>query len=188
MASTSAFKGKSHSYSIEYTNTKLIESAADAKPTRQYGCSYLLEAVQSFEKEKKAGNPRDELTNYLEAGVEVVSDIISWWGVSTSRNTLKISHIVPQHQTDSKYPTLKRIARDFLAIQGSSTPSERAFSSGGITGSNRRSSLTTEMFQALQILKSAYRNGHISAATQASQHLDALLISLDSATDEDGGL
>jgi len=86
-----------------------------------------------------------------------------------------------------KYPTLKRIARDYLAIQGSSTPSERAFSSGGITRSSRRSSLTTEMFQALQILKSAYRNGHISAATQASQHLDALLVSLDAATDEDGG-
>ena len=35
-------------------------------------------------------------------------------------------------------------------------------------------------------LKSAYQNGHISAATQASQHLDALLMSLDEA-DENGG-
>jgi len=78
------------------------------------------------------------------------------------------------------------MARDYLAIQGSSTPSERAFSSGSITGSSRRNSLTTEMFQALQILKSAYRNGHISAATQASQHLDALLMCLDAAEDEDG--
>jgi len=44
-----------------------------------------------------------------------------------------------------------------------------------------------EMFQALQILKSAYWNGHISAATQAFQHLDALLMSLNAAMDEDGG-
>ncbi len=43
-----------------------------------------------------------------------------------------------------------------------------------------------EMFQALQILKSAYCNGHILAATQASQHLDALLMCLDAAEDEDG--
>ena len=91
-----------------------------------------------------------------------------------------------QHQTESKYPTLKCIARDYLAIQGSSTPSECAFSSGGITGSSHHSCLTTEIFQALQILKSAYRNEHISAVSQASHHLDALLICLDAAEDEDG--
>ncbi len=113
--------------------TQNLESAADAKLTCQYGCSYLLEAVQSFEKEKKAGNPRDELTMYLEAGIKVVSDVISWWGVSNCNDIFNLSHIVPQHQSDTKYLTLKRIARDYLAIQGSSMPSEHAFSSGGIT-------------------------------------------------------
>jgi len=87
----------------------------------------------------------------------------------------------------SKYPTLRRIACDYLAIQGSSTPSERAFSSGGITGTNRRSSLTTEIFQALQILKSAYRNGHISAVSQAAQHLEALVMALDAVEDSEDG-
>jgi hypothetical protein len=43
------------------------------------------------------------------------------------------------------------------------------------------------MFQALQILKSAYWNGHLSAANQASQHLNVLLMSLDAAMDKDGG-
>lgn len=85
----------------------------------------------------------------------------------------------------SRYPTLRRIARDYLAIQGSSTPSECAFSSGGITGTSRWSSLTMEIFQALQILKSAYRNGHISAVSQAAQHLEALHVSLDTAKDGD---
>ncbi|KIL54816.1 hypothetical protein M378DRAFT_44061, partial [Amanita muscaria Koide BX008] len=51
-----------------------------------------------------------------------------------------------------KYPTMKRIARDYLAIQGSATPSERAFSSGGITDTVRRNRLSTEAFEALQIL------------------------------------
>lgn len=32
---------------------------------------------------------------------------------------------------------MKRIARDYLAIQGSATPSERAFSSGAITDTAR---------------------------------------------------
>jgi len=75
--------------------TQNLESAADAKLTRRYGGSYLLEAVQSFEKEKKAGSPRDELNMYLEAGIEVVTDVISWWGVSNCNDILNLSHIVP---------------------------------------------------------------------------------------------
>jgi hAT family C-terminal dimerisation region len=68
------------------------------------------------------------------------------------------------------YPTLSRIARDYLAIQGSSTPSERAFSSGGLTGTKLRNRLAPEIFEALQILKSGYRSGHIGAAAQAEDH------------------
>jgi len=74
---------------------------------------------------------------------------------------------------------MRRIARDYLAIQGSSTPSERAFSSGGITGTSRRNSLSTDVFEALQILKSAYRNQHIAAVHQAVGHVDALIAALD---------
>jgi hAT family C-terminal dimerisation region len=65
------------------------------------------------------------------------------------------------------------MARDYLAIQGSATPSERAFSSGGITGTARRSCLTVEMFEALQILKGAYRGGHIMAADDVEMHVIA---------------
>ena len=74
---------------------------------------------------------------------------------------------------------MRRIARDYLAIQGSATPSERAFSSGGITGSARRSNLSTDIFEGLQILKSAYHNGHVAAARQAGQHIDSLIMELD---------
>ena len=63
------------------------------------------------------------------------------------------------------------MARDYLAIQGLATPSERAFSGGGITGSSTRNSLSPSSFEALQLLKSAYRNGHITAAVDAAKHL-----------------
>jgi hypothetical protein len=76
-----------------------------------------------------------------------------------------------QHQT-LEYPTLSRMACDYLAIQGSATPSERAFSGGGITGTANRNRLSVATFEALQILKSAYRNGHITAADDAAKHLD----------------
>ena len=92
---------------------------------------------------------------------------------------------VMQHH-EEQYPTLRRMARDYLAIQGSSTPSERAFSSGGLTGTNLRNRIVMEIFEALQILKSAYRNGHITAAEQAGHHLDALIASLDAVESDDG--
>ncbi|TFK39059.1 hypothetical protein BDQ12DRAFT_665820 [Crucibulum laeve] len=62
---------------------------------------------------------------------------------------------------------------------GSATPSEQAFSSGGITDAAWRNQLSTDVFLALQILKSAYRNGHISAVHQAGEHVNALIVALD---------
>lgn len=79
-----------------------------------------------------------------------------------------------------EYPTLSRIARDYLAIQGSSTPSERAFSGGGITGTPARNRLSVASFEALQLLKIAYRNGHIAAADNADKHLGSFLGAPDS--------
>ena len=63
------------------------------------------------------------------------------------------------------------MARDYLAIQGSAVPSEQAFSSGALMGTRRRNRLTPATFEALQILKSAYRNGHIAAAQDAESRV-----------------
>lgn len=80
------------------------------------------------------------------------------------------------------------MAGDYLAIQGSSTASERTFSSGGLTGMKRRNRLKEDVFESLQLLKSAYRNGHISAASDAEQHLDSLIAALHDEDDEDVAL
>jgi hypothetical protein len=62
------------------------------------------------------------------------------------------------------------MARNYLAIQGSATPSECAFSSGGTTGTAKRNRLSVEALEALQLMKSAYQNGHIGAAVEAETH------------------
>ncbi len=49
----------------------------------------------------------------------------------------------------------------------------------------RRNSLQPEIFEGLQILKSAYRNGHISAVTQAAHHTEGLIRSLNGVNDLD---
>ena len=71
------------------------------------------------------------------------------------------------------------MARDYLAIQGSAVASERAFSSGGLTATARRNRLSGDIFEALQILKSGYRNGHIRASEQAEAHIIAYMGELD---------
>ena len=74
-----------------------------------------------------------------------------------------------------QYPTLSRMARDYLAIQGSAVPSERAFSSGGLTATARWNRLSGEIFEALHILKSGYQNGHICASEQAEVYFSTFV-------------
>ena len=77
------------------------------------------------------------------------------------------------------------MAWDYLAIQGSATPLEHAFSSGGITGCTQRNRLQPAVFEGLQLLKSAYQNGHLSAGMQAACHAEG---SFDSDEDMDNNL
>jgi hypothetical protein len=63
------------------------------------------------------------------------------------------------------------MAQDYLAIQGSAVPLECAFSSSGLTATTRRNKLSARTFESLQILKGAYRNGHMAAVDQATAHL-----------------
>ncbi|KAJ7234823.1 hypothetical protein C8J57DRAFT_1089478, partial [Mycena rebaudengoi] len=53
------------------------------------------------------------------------------------------------------------LARDYLPIQESLMSAECGFSSSSLTGTKLRNQLTPEIFKALQLLKSAYHNGHI---------------------------
>jgi len=70
------------------------------------------------------------------------------------------------------------MAHNYLAIQGSSVPSEQAFSSGGLTGTSLHNYLTSAIFEALQILKSTYKNNHISASQEAEGHIQLFLDAL----------
>jgi hypothetical protein len=67
------------------------------------------------------------------------------------------------------------MARDYLAIQDSATPSERAFSSGGTTGTAKCNRLKPDVFEALQLLKSAYHNGHLASDKEARKHSQSIV-------------
>ena len=77
------------------------------------------------------------------------------------------------------------MARDFLAIQGSATPSECVFLNASLTDTKQRNQLTPSIFEVLQILKSAYRNGHLSASDQSVSH-KKVVMDISVCTSEEG--
>lgn len=62
------------------------------------------------------------------------------------------------------------MARDYLAIQGSSVALECAFSSGGRTGTQLCNCLKPVTFEAIQILKDGYQTDLISASEEAAAY------------------
>ncbi len=67
------------------------------------------------------------------------------------------------------------MVQDYLAIQGSAMPSECAFSNTSLTDSKHHNWLAPDTFEALQILKSVYRNGHMSAPAEAENYYDSIM-------------
>ena len=45
--------------------------------------------------------------------------------------------------------------------------------------------MSTKTFEAHQILKSVYCNGHIAAVDEAGKHIDALIVALDDISEEE---
>ena len=53
---------------------------------------------------------------------------------------------------------LFKVAKDYLAIQGSSIPSERSFSSSGLTITKLRNALNPDIVKQLMCLKSWFKS------------------------------
>ncbi|KAF5319881.1 hypothetical protein D9758_017850 [Tetrapyrgos nigripes] len=160
----------------EATETSAATVSNETVQSSGFGRGWMMASIQNRVRADAIFNsdPRAELRRYLESPLEPLInpddqkelDIVRWWGCFLKR-----------HQ--QAYPTLSRMARDYLAIQGSATPSERAFSSAGLTDQKRRNRLSPATFSALQTLKAAYRNGHISAYQQAAEHIKDFMETLD---------
>lgn len=136
-----------------------------------YGAAWMQSAVASrIAEDARGADPLQELQAYLKSPLEpfdTLSDaaVIKWWR----------DHKVV-------YPTLARMARDFLAIPGSSSASERQFSSARQIGTDTRNRLSPDMFQAVQTLKGGYKSGIISAQLEASALAEELQCSIDDLT------
>jgi len=76
------------------------------------------------------------------------------------------------------------MARDYLAIPGSSCLAKWSFSMAARTNDCCRWQLKSTKFEGLQRLRSAYQDGHLKAVEEASMQIKANF-SLDSGIDDD---
>jgi hAT family C-terminal dimerisation region len=94
-------------------------------------------------KKRKISNLASELKKYLAEDGDVDDPLMYW------RNKQGI------------YPSLAAMAKTYLAVPSTSTPSERAFSSGRLLIHYTRSLLSSEKIQAFMCLNSWFKNEHI---------------------------
>ena len=144
------------------------------KPVATYGYLWMLSAIG----ERKATDcskvsARNELKSYLEAPLDSTSDVVAWWGVSTSFlpwNMLLMCYRNTQHSTpffrEWHRTTCPFRARQHLLNVHSRT--HLSLTTSSATGWH-------QTFEALQNLKSAYRNGHMSAAGEALHHYHVVM-------------
>lgn len=86
----------------------------------------------------------DELTQYLsEPPVPIATDVLEWWKVNSSR-----------------YPRLSVMARDYLAVQGTSVEPENVFSGKGDDLQRRRFCLPHGAVQAVLCIQSWVQSGY----------------------------
>ena len=79
----------------------------------------------------------DEIVEYLrEDKIKFTQNPFEWW-----------------MNKKSKYPILARLARIYLAVPATSTPSERLFSDAGNLLTSKRSRINAELFKRMMFLK-----------------------------------
>ena len=80
---------------------------------------------------------KNEFNDYKKKNIEETDNILEWWKIY-----------------ETKYPTLSKIARDFLCVPASSAPVERIFSSSGNIVTAKRNRLDEESIRILTALNS----------------------------------
>ena len=63
------------------------------------------------------------------------------------------------------FPTIFRIAMDYLPIQASAVPCERVFSSSAETDTKKRNRISPALMEALQVLKFSLKKDRLISST-----------------------
>jgi hAT family C-terminal dimerisation region len=88
-------------------------------------------------------------------------DPLKFWEVSIyNRHSCYLSDFCKTNR--ETFPTLFKIALDYLPVQASSVPCERAFSSSAETDTNKRNRIAHDFMESLQILKFGFKKERLN--------------------------
>jgi len=92
---------------------------------------------------------------------QVGTNILSYWQVC-AHNYPQVQHVLTAvllKENRLRYPTIFALAMDIIPIQGSAVPCERIFSSAKETMTARRNRISSELMEALQMMKFSFKRG-----------------------------
>ena len=100
--------------------------------------SALLAAETLDDDNDNSVDPTDEVTSFFQftSIPDVGADPLEWW-----------------KSAERRFPTIAKMARDYLAIQATSVASESTFSTSGQLITNRRSSLSDDRIEASMLCR-----------------------------------
>ncbi|CAG8712030.1 2306_t:CDS:2, partial [Scutellospora calospora] len=115
--------------------------------------------MQIFTENEKNNTISEAHMEYLELannyyGLDSLSDTAPD-GIMNSEEDIFSDPVAQEHSTD--YPILAKLARKYLSIPATSVPSERLFSSAGLTITEKRISLNSEFVESILFLKAALK-------------------------------
>ena len=143
----------------------------------QYGHAWMLATMKERQELDRAQlSPRAELEAYLESPLELTNDIVRWWGVCFNFfvSSAWLSNNVFRNIKSNIQPFCEWLETTLPSKDRLHLPSVRSLVVV-LQAPNIAIALALNgmVFESLQLLKSAYCNGHISAASDAKQHIDA---------------
>ncbi|KAG5633476.1 hypothetical protein H0H81_007530 [Sphagnurus paluster] len=110
----------------------------------------------------------EEFDTYTRALLLRDTDMIKFWDVT-------------EHQ--KMFPTIYRIALNYIPVQASAVPFERVFSSASETNTKRQNKLNPNLFEALQILKFAHRHEWLNFTADLLTPEESMVVDTGDAVD-----
>ncbi|CAA6661238.1 unnamed protein product [Spirodela intermedia] len=121
-----------------------VAAAATAQDSEAISSVSFAEEIARKRRRLSIVPVADELTQYLsEPPVPIATDVLEWWKVNSTR-----------------YPRLSVMARDYLAVQGTSVEPENLFSGKGDDLQRQRFCLPHGSMQAVLCIQSWFQSGY----------------------------
>lgn len=125
---------------------------------------YGLTDMDIISREQSQATIEDEYSSYVTTPVNRAPvNLVSYWEVcSIALSFVSVLFSSAPQMAKSQHPTFFEMAMDYLPIQASAVPCERAFSAGAETLTARRNRIKPSLMEALQMLKFALKKRRLN--------------------------